>query len=200
MFVRLMPTTVNIPLVAVPSALSLVLGVPAVGMAHESVDLLQREAEDGYLGRFSGAFVLPNALMMIVGGLAAGTLVDLTGTVPLLDASAGPYLGAGVLAAFLLRATEKQTRGNRANEKGAGENPTPSRVALSAGCASAHYRPVDREQYDRAYRGDDDGPDKTATPEADQACQEAAHESPRDTDKDRHDDAAWIVAWHNQLG
>ena len=43
-----------------------------------------------------------NALMM-VDGLAARALADITGIVALLDVSAGLYLSGGVLAVFLLR-------------------------------------------------------------------------------------------------
>jgi hypothetical protein len=83
-----------------------VLGVPAVGWLVGQQTLLQRQVEDRYLGRIFGVFGTTNALML-VDGLAAGALADITGIVALLDVSAGPYLGGHVLAVFLARGRRK---------------------------------------------------------------------------------------------
>ena len=93
---------VNMPLTALVLTLAAVMGVVAVCWLASQQTLLQTNVEDRYLGRAFGAFATTNALTLLVGTLLAGALAEVAGIVPLLNASAVLYSGAGLLALLLL--------------------------------------------------------------------------------------------------
>lgn len=93
---------VNLPLTLLVLALAAVMGVVVVCWLASQQTLLQTNVEDRYLGRAFGAFATTNAMTLLVGTLLAGASADLVGVVPLLNASATLYAGAGVIALLLL--------------------------------------------------------------------------------------------------
>jgi hypothetical protein len=72
--------------------------------------------------------------------------------------------------------------------------------SLLPGCPTACDGPVDRKEYDRTDGSYYDGPDKAATADTDEAGQKATYQGSRYPEYYRDDEAARIVARHNELG
>jgi len=95
-------TMVNVP--ALPLALTLILlaGIPIVGYSVGVDTLLQRHVADPYRGRVFGALGTSVALFVLLGQVAASSLGDTVGVVPLLNMKGLLDIAAGLLAFMLL--------------------------------------------------------------------------------------------------
>jgi MFS family permease len=91
-----------IPGIALGLILFVVVGVPGVGFMSGVNTLLQTAVVDQYRGRVFGALGTTQALLMLIGTLAAGMLGDRLGVVTMLNIQGGGYVLAGCAALILL--------------------------------------------------------------------------------------------------
>jgi MFS family permease len=95
--------TVAFPIYGLVLALRVVMGVAVIALFVTLVTMLQQSAEDRYRGRIFGAFGTVIALTTLVGQVLASAVGDLVGPSAVVAMLGCVYIGAGLLAAVLLR-------------------------------------------------------------------------------------------------
>jgi len=82
--------------------LMVVIGVPAGFLIAGAMTVFQRATDDRHRGRVYGATVVVDGAAMLLGTIAAGTLAERLGILPVITAQGVLYAGAGVLILLTL--------------------------------------------------------------------------------------------------
>ncbi|SNY74070.1 MFS transporter [Paractinoplanes atraurantiacus] len=90
-----------------------IIGAPGVLLGAGLTSLLQQASDDSRRGSAFAAFGLAQAIGQALGLLAGGLLQSVSGTLPLLEAQAGTYAVAAMLALILLRTTGRRQNASR---------------------------------------------------------------------------------------
>lgn len=95
---------INLPSLLLALGLLALLGIPMMGYMVSGQTLIQTKVLDRFRGRVFGAYATTFALFMLMGLGLASTLGDSLGVVLLLNAAAGLYLLAGLVALAMMPA------------------------------------------------------------------------------------------------
>ena len=94
---------INFPVLPLILALTVLVGVPVMGLSIGVETLLQSNTTDHYLGRIFGTYGTSQALLTLGGMGLASVLGGFFGVVPMLNVAGGLYFSAGLVALLMLR-------------------------------------------------------------------------------------------------
>ena len=105
---------INFPVLPLTLALTVLVGVPVMGITIGVETLLQSSTTDCYLGRIFGTYGTSQALLTLGGMGLASVLGGFLGVVPMLNVAGGLYFSAGLVALLMLR--NKKCKGDTSSE------------------------------------------------------------------------------------
>jgi hypothetical protein len=94
---------VNFPFLLLVLGLSVLQGIPVMGLSIGINTLLQGRTSDRYLGRVFGTYGTTQALLGLLGMVGTSLLGDYLGVIAMLEIAGGLYFLAGLVGLVMLR-------------------------------------------------------------------------------------------------